>query len=382
MMRYLSRRVIVGLVSLVVFTFVMFWLVESLIPGDFFTPFRLGMTQQEVDALRASYGVDRPLPVRWWRWLIGLAEGGLGVSTFGGGVSRQLGQVIAPTVFVFFVGLLLAYAIGQWLGRVTGWRRSAVSDGLTFAGIGVSSLFPPFLGFVVTTFLAIRLRRARTDILGLSSREIWGDFPLTENQVLVRMTIAVAGAALLAGLLAWVVWRRRRRRVPSSVLVGLTAGLSVIAMAQTDMLPQAADVFFEALLPLVAFTALAFGEFMLIMQTGMVGVMHDDFVMTARAKGLSERAVRDRHVARNASLAVVSRLAVSIPYLLTGLVIIERAVGWPGIGSFLFRAIESQDIPVVISTLAVVGLMTLVVRIGLDLALYALDARISRPVAS
>ena len=382
MTRFLSRRIVVGLVSLFVFTFVMFWLVESLIPGDFFTPFRLGMSQQEVDALRAEYGVDQPLVVRWWRWLVGLADGGLGVSTVGRGVSRQLADVIAPTVFVFVAGLLLAYAIGRWLGRFTGWKRSPFSDGVTFTSIGISSLFPPFLGFVVTTFLAIRFRRMRTDIFGLTRREIWADFPLTENQVLVRMTIAVVGAAILAGLVAWAVWRVRRRRMPASLLVMVTAGLAGLALSASGVFVQSADLLFDAVLPLIAFTALAFGEFMLIMQTGMAGVLHDDFVLTARAKGLSERAVRNRHAARNASLAVVSRLAVSIPYLLTGLVIIERAVGWPGIGSFLFRAIESQDIPVVISTLAVIGLMTMVVRIALDLALFTLDPRISRPVSS
>ena len=382
MTRFFSRRVVVGLVSLFVFTFVMFWLVESLIPGDFFTPFRLGMSQQEVDALRAEYGVDQPLVVRWWRWLVGLADGGLGVSTVGRGVSGQLAEVIAPTVFVFVAGLLLAYAIGKWLGRFTGWKRSPFSDGVTFTSIGISSLFPPFLGFVVTTFLAIRLRRMRTDIFGSTRREIWADFPLTENQVLMRMTIAVVGGAILAGLVAWAVWRVRRRRMPATLLVMVTAGLAGLALNAAGVFVQSADMLFDAILPLIAFTALAFGEFMLIMQTGMAGVLHDDFVLTARAKGLSERAVRNRHAARNASLAVVSRLAVSIPYLLTGLVIIERAVGWPGIGSFVFRAIESQDIPVVISTLAVIGLMTMVVRIALDLALFTLDPRISRPVSS
>ncbi|MDH3518036.1 MAG: ABC transporter permease subunit, partial [Acidimicrobiia bacterium] len=104
-----------------------------------------------------------------------------------------------------------------------------------------------------------------------------------------------------------------------------------------------------------------------------------DDVMTARAKGLSERTVRDRHGARNASLAVVARLAVSVPYLLTGLVIIEMAVAWPGIGTFLFRAIDAQDIPAAISTLAVIGVITALVRFTLDFLTFLLDPRIARP---
>jgi hypothetical protein len=65
---------------LVVFSFVMFWLVESLIPGDYFTEFRLGMTAQDVDALRETFGVDQPIHVRWWRWLVGFMDGGLSFS--------------------------------------------------------------------------------------------------------------------------------------------------------------------------------------------------------------------------------------------------------------------------------------------------------------
>ncbi len=380
MIRFVIRRLLAGLTSLTVFSFVMFWAVERLIPGDFFTPFRLGMSQQEVDALRSAYGVDLPIAVRWWRWLISFGERGMGSSTFGTGVSPQLGQVIAPTVFVFAFGLLAAYAIGHWSGRFTGWRRSFLSEGVTFAGIGVSSLFPPFLGFVVTTVLAFRLRSVRSEIFGMTRREIWSGFPLTHNQVLARMTLAVLIGALVAALGAWLLWRRKRRRIPVSLSATITIVGAAIFLKSTGVGLQAADLFFDAALPLIAFTALAFGEFMLIMQTGMAGVIHDDFVMTARAKGLTEKRVRDRHAARNASLAVVARLAVSVPYLLTGLVIIERAVGWPGIGSFLFRAIESQDIPVVISTLAVVGAMTMFVRLALDVSLFLLDPRISRPM--
>lgn len=379
MTKYVTKRILFGLISLVVFTFVMFWLVEALIPGDFFSPMRLGMTAEEVEALRELYGVNDPIVVRWWRWFSTFFRNGLGSTTFGRGIGGTLGQTIPPTVFVFVTGLLLAYLIGQWLGRFTGWRRTLGSDALTLGGIGFSTLFPPFLGFVLVTELGLRLRHWRAAIFEDARRDLWFNGPFTENGVLATMTWTLVVGAIVSAVLAAVVWRLRRRRVPPSLTALVAGGITVVLWEVVGVTPWALDMLFEAALPLIAFTLLAFGEFMLIMQTGMVGLLNEDFVATARAKGLREHAIRDRHAARNASLAVVARLAVSIPYLFTGLVIIERAVGWSGIGSFLFNAIDSQDIPAVVSTLAVIGAITLVVRLVLDLLLLALDPRISRP---
>lgn len=378
MLGYVARRVSGGLLSLVVFSFVMFWLVEALIPGDFFTPSQMFLSPEEVEALREQYGVNDPIPLRWWHWLSTFFDGGLGSTTFGrGGV--PLGEVIVPTLFVFVTGLLVAYLIGQWLGRLTGWRRTVSSDLLTLGGVGFSTLFPPFLGFVLVTVLGLRLRQLRARFFEDTRRDLWTDPPFGENDVLLTMTWTLVVAVAVAALVAVFVWRWRRKRLPAAAAALSTAGLTVLMWNALGVLPWALDMLFEASLPLIGFALLAFGEFMLIMQTGMVGLLNEDFVGTGRAKGLTERAIRDRHAARNASLAVVARLAVSIPYLMTGLVIIERSVHWPGIGSFLFDSIDSQDIPAVVSTLAVIGAITMAVRITLDLLLMMLDPRIARP---
>lgn len=379
MMKYLARRVLVAVLSLLVFSFVMFWLVESLIPGDYFSSFRLTMSQEEVDALRATFGVDKPIPVRWWRWLTDFFDGGLGSSTFGVRVASSLGSTIAPTIFVFVSGLALSYAIGQWLGRTTGWAGGLRSDTITLGGIGLSTLFPPFVGFVVTSFVAIRLRRLRAAWFEDVRLGLWNDAPLTENQFLNRMTVALVLGMVVAAIVAGYVWRRRRQRLSPGLQVVIAVAVMVGLWMAMGITPWAIDLLFDAALPLIAFVVLGFGEFMLIMQAGMVGQLNEDFVGTARAKGLKERAIRDRHAARNAAVALLARLAVSVPYLMTGLVIIERSVGWPGIGSFLFAAIDSQDLPVVISVLMVIGAITAVTRLALDLLTFVFDPRIARP---
>lgn len=379
MVKFIGRRLAVGVVSLFVFSFIMFWLVESLIPGDYFSVFRLGMTADEVEALRQAFGVDRPIHMRWWSWLSGFVEGGLGQTTTGGRISRPLGAVIAPTVFVFVTGLALAYALGQWLGRATGWRGGLGSDAVTLTGVSLSTLFPPFVGFVVTTVLALRLRRWRAAMFEDQRRELWFDAPLTETQFLNRMTLALTVGMVVAAVAASLWWRRKRTRITPGVQFILAAGVTVILWAVMGITPWAVDLLFEAMLPLIAFVVLAFGEFMLIMQAGVVGQLNEDYVGTARAKGLRERTIRDRHASKNAVLALVARLAVSIPYLMTGLVIIERAVSWPGVGTLLFSAIESQDIPMVVSVLMVIGVLTMLTRLALEIITFGLDPRISHP---
>jgi peptide/nickel transport system permease protein len=378
--KFVGRRLAVGVVSLVVFSFVMFWLIEWVIPGDYFSIFRLGMTEQEVEALREAYGVNLPIHIRWWRWLQGFIEGGLGETTTGGRVSWNLGGAIASTVFVFASGLAIAYVIGQWLGRSTGWRGGPRSDGITLAGVSLSTLFPPFVGFVVTSVLALRLRRWRARFFEDERRELWFDAPLSEAQFLNRMTMALALGMVLAAVLGAVWWRLRRKRITPGVQLLVAVVVMFGLWAALGIMPWAIDLAFDAMLPLIAFVVLAFGEFMLIMQAGVVGQLNEDYVGTARAKGLRERTIRDRHASKNAVLALVARLAVSIPYLMTGLVIIERAVSWPGIGTMLFSSIESQDIPTVVSVLMVIGVVTMITRLVLEIITYALDPRIAHPV--
>jgi peptide/nickel transport system permease protein len=377
--RFVARRLGVGVVSLLVFSFVMFWMIESIIPGDYFSIFRLGMRAEEVEAMREAFGVDLPVHVRWWRWLLSFAQGGLGQTTMGGLVSRSLGSAFASTVFVFVSGLAIAYAIGQWLGRATGWRGGLRSDGITIAGVSLSTLFPPFVGFVITSVLALRLRRWRAEMFETERRELWNSALLTETEYLRRMTVSLVIAMIVAALLASLWWRLRRTRFAPSLQFLLAVAITVGLWEMLGITPWAVDLFFEASLPILAFVILGFGEFMLIMQTGVVGQLNEDYVGAARAKGLRERAIRDRHASKNAVVALVARLAVSIPYLMTGLVIIERAVSWPGIGTMLFSAIESQDIPMVISILMVIGLITMVTRLALEIVTYALDPRIAHP---
>ncbi|MGZ8786542.1 MAG: ABC transporter permease subunit, partial [Acidimicrobiia bacterium] len=205
---------------------------------------------------------------------------------------------------------------------------------------------------------------------------LWMQAPVTEQEVMWTMTANIVVVAVIyAAIGSWVA-RRRNLRMLSLPAFAIIAAVSYAWWVYRAIDPYAVDILFNASIAILAFLLLSYGEFMLVMQTSMASVIHDDYILVARAKGISDRQVRDRHAARNALLPLLSRFAVSLPYLLTGLVIIERAVGWPGLGSFLFRAIDAQDMPVVLDTLVVIGVITLVVRLVMEVLTAVLDPRI------
>jgi peptide/nickel transport system permease protein len=129
-------------------------------------------------------------------------------------------------------------------------------------------------------------------------------------------------------------------------------------------------------LAVVTYTLLSFGETMLIMQASMTDVLKEEYVTTAHAKGLPASVVRERHAVRNALLPVLSRLVISLPYLITGVVIIESSVGWPGMGTTMWNALYWQNMPVVMATVLVVGVLSLAARLMLDVIIAYLDPRI------
>jgi peptide/nickel transport system permease protein len=131
-----------------------------------------------------------------------------------------------------------------------------------------------------------------------------------------------------------------------------------------------------AIYPLITYVLLIFGETALITRTNMLDTLHEDYLVTARAKGVSEPAVRDRHAARTALLPALSRLVVSLPTMLTGMVIIEDVLDWPGISATLFNALYQQDMPTVGGTLLIVGLISAATRLVLDVLYAYLDPRI------
>jgi peptide/nickel transport system permease protein len=130
------------------------------------------------------------------------------------------------------------------------------------------------------------------------------------------------------------------------------------------------------ILPVLVSTLVSFAGTMLLMRNTMLETLREDFVMAARAKGLSEHVVRDKHAARNAFLPVFTNLIIGIPFALSGGIITETIFSWPGMGLTLLQAVNLEDIPLAMGTLSFVGVLALTAHLIADVAYAFLDPRI------
>ncbi|HUP16189.1 MAG TPA: ABC transporter permease subunit [Acidimicrobiia bacterium] len=147
---------------------------------------------------------------------------------------------------------------------------------------------------------------------------------------------------------------------------------------------HAIDLLGFFVLPVLVLFLLAVGDIILVVAASMDGLATSDFAITARAKGLTDRQVRERHAGRVAMLPALSRLTANLPFALGGLVIIEASFGRlggyridiPGVASILFGSLRQRDLLLTLGGLVIVGIITLVLRIGLDLAVATIDPRV------
>jgi peptide/nickel transport system permease protein len=121
---------------------------------------------------------------------------------------------------------------------------------------------------------------------------------------------------------------------------------------------------------------LSFGETMMLMRMSMLETMREEHVLTARAVGYPDRVIREKHVARNAIMPVLTRLGLSLPFVLVGSLVIERVFLWSAMGQVVFNAVEFYDLPMLLGVLSVVGVLTMVAHVVLDVVHVYLDPRL------
>jgi peptide/nickel transport system permease protein len=378
MLRYSVGRASSGLLVLFLFVTGVFFSVQASLPGDFVSQFSLSLSAREAQELRLQLGLDLPIRERYIFWLSNLFRGDLGRSftPFGPGppVSDVIVSILPSTVLIFGIGTGIAFLLGFWLGKYTGWRgRGWLSGSITFSAVGLYTSFPPWLSFLLVYFLVNKLDLFPTSMIRsslFSSPEVGRGNVITlmVASLLALVIMLVASGALLG--------RHTRRRIPGGLLLFLIVIGWVGSWVAFGIFLPALGVLRQAALPILTYSLLSFGEIFLIMRTTIVDTRHEDFILTAKAKGLSDGQVRDRHAARTAILPVFSRLVISLPYLLTGIVMIEQVLGWSGIGTTLFFAIGMQNVPLAVGMVLVIGAVSLLARLGLEVLQAILDPRI------
>ena len=392
MTRYVFKRLGSGVVTLFLFVTLLFFLVNIVVPGDYVSQFIL--TGDQAAALRDQLGLDRPLYQQYFDWLGSILSLNLGTSLGGQDVWQAIGSALPATLLVLAVGLSVAFALGGWLGRLSAYKDSSlVSAPITVVAILFLTAFPPALAFVMEDVLRSNLGFFELGHFGSIDETLWLEGSLAPAGVLWRMLAVLGVSFLILWALERLVARLWRRRVPRPLFFLAMVAIPILVWRWMGLSDYVFDLAATMSLLLVGVILLTFGDVLLVTRAAMDDALLEDYVMVARAKGMPERQVRDRHAARTALLPILSRFTVSIPYFLTGLVILEAVFGGvgagsgfgsitqqvfgpPGMGVLIFDAVRTQDTPLIVGSLLVIGAVTLLFRIGLDVAHAALDPRI------
>jgi peptide/nickel transport system permease protein len=372
MARFVARRVLWALVTLALLVTIAFFAVNLLLPYDFAVG--IGQRPRAIEQIRETLGLDRPLFVQWLDFMWHFVRGDLGESYDGDRVSSIVLGVLPVTVAIFAVGGIVAYLLGEWIGRLVAWSRHRFLSATTsVASVLLFAAFPPFLVFLLTHFGTDWLFEVRS-WFGLTVKPY---APVPAGPLLNVLAVGLV-AAFVGGILLRSWARKHGRRALGFVAVPVGILAFVASLLALGVWADAIDLMLwpSAVMATLALILIAFGESMLVMRAGVTAEMTEDYVFTGRAKALPERDIRDKHVAPNAVLPAISRLITSVPYLLTGLIIIERELNLNGVASLFFNAIESGNVPIIIGILIVVGLIGLVLRIVLDVVQATVDPRI------
>lgn len=313
MVHYLVRRLLWMVVVVFGVSLVVFSLIH-ITPGDP-AQIMLGPSgrPEDVAKLRHQLGLDRSVSVQYVRWITRAARGDLGQSI----VLRRpvLGEVLSRfgnTAILAAAAILISFTLGILLGVVSAVRRGSVLDRLVMLAATWGLSLPSFW-FGLMLIIFFSLRLNWLPGTGMTSA-IGGGGPLDVGQHLILPAVALAV-------------------VPMAVIARYT-------------------------------------------RSSMLEVLGQDYVRTARAKGLSEQVVTWRHVFRNTLVALVTMLGLQIGFLLAGAVYIENVFSWPGIGQMLVDAILKRDFPLVQGGVLLVASVYVVVNLVTDLIYAYLDPRI------
>jgi peptide/nickel transport system permease protein len=353
--KFILRRFLVTIPVLFGIVFVVFALAR-IIPGD---PCRAVLGERATDAVCndfiVRYGLDQPIPIQFGQYLQQLASGDLGNSIkHSRPVTTLLIERLPTTIELTILAMIFAIAIGIPLGLLSAYRRNSPVDVGTMivANLGVS--VPVFvLGLMLAYLFAIVLKDTPI-ALPPSGR-------LTSG-------VSVIPLAEVWGLESWT--------GPPRAMLDFVSGIYIFSGLISGQLAAAADAFRHLILPAIALGTIPLAIIARISRSSLLEVLGQDYVRTARAKGLGERAVVLRHGARNALLPVVTVIGLQLGALLSGAVLTETVFNLAGVGRSLFEAISGRDYVVIQGFTLLIAVIYVTVNFVVDVSYGFLDPRI------
>lgn len=319
----------------IIFNFFLF----RVLPGD---PARAGirdprLKKEAIEALQVKFGLDKPVincfetlnPIKLGSCTINpmetqffiyagnLVKGELGISYH---TNRPVADVLAErlwnTILLIGAGQILSILLGVVLGIVAAWKaRTSVDYGAVTASLIAWSLPTFWLGIILL---------------------FWGS----------TVGLPVGGKA--------------------------TPGISTYPLIQ-----QWADIAKHMFLPTLTYTIVYMGEYTLIMRSSLIDVLSEDYILTARAKGLNSTQILRDHALKNAMLPLVTVIAINLGFTVAGVIQIESVFSWPGLGSAIFEAVIRRDFPMLQGAFLLIAVTVILANLLADLTYTFLDPRVN-----
>ncbi len=289
-----------------------------------------------------------------------------------------IGERLPRTLVLFTTALLVTYWAGFISGKYLAWRRDTRGEmAITIAGVALYTVFYPWFAILLIWLFAIQLEWLPINQF-LTPRE-WVGQPYVANEVFLLMTYSTALLVIGLFTLSRVTKRLESQRLGRGIRLGgaITFVLLYgIWWNGRGELPFALDIGYHMILPVLTLTLIGFAGIMLLTRSSMLETMKEDYILTARAKGLPERHVRDRHAARTALLPVTTSLVLAVATVIDGGVVTETVFSWPGMGQLLVASVVLEDIPVALGAFSFIGVLAVVGHLVADILYGVLDPRI------
>jgi peptide/nickel transport system permease protein len=326
MYQYFARRLLLALFTLLLITFVVYALIR-LMPGD---PLLVNLEGgvrpiklEEIERMREIFGLNDPWYVAYWNWLANLLQGDLGDS-----LSRPsrvvdiIGQRIGPTLMLEVTALSLTYLLAIPIGLYATARSGRLDERI------VSTLL--YMLYSLPVFVAALLLQ-------------------------VLFAIQLRGTAF---------------ELP---LFGMTSD----NFDELSFGGKVRDLFQHALLPVVCFTYGSLAYYSRFIRANMQEVIRQDYIRTARAKGVGPVRVLMHHAFRNTLIPLVTMIGLTLPVLLSGSIILEQIFSWPGMGKLFFESIRERDYPTMMGLVLMFSVLTLLGQMLADFLYAVVDPRVT-----
>ncbi len=382
MLRFILSRLVQIAITFFLFLTVVFLLFQAM-PGDYTKQFIMNpkIPPEARKALQERLGLTGSVWDQYIHYVRNVFTGNLGVSFQH--YPREVWDIIKErlprTAVLFLVAELVAFALGYPLGKYIAWRRGRTSDYVvTVTGILFYTIFTPLLAIILLFVFSNALGWFRSG--GFLTPSLWLRPPVQPQTVFLLLTATVLG---LLGLWSGSFFLTKRIGHPRPrawtrrglVLFGVI--LATWAWWSSGLGPYVWDIVWHMFLPVLAVTLISFGGTMLLMRDSMLEVIREDYITTAKAKGLPDKVVRDKHAARTALLPTVTNFTIGLGFIVSGGIVTETMFSWKGMGLTYLEAVLQQDFPLAMGCLTFTGILVLLLHLVVDVLYALLDPRIS-----